>query len=137
MDFDFENTFNVEEYLYFYKDILAKRITREIDFLKQYTELNRPLEILDLACGYGRHTNILAQMGHHVTGIDSSQSFLKVAQEEAYKLGVKVNYVSHDMRNIDYNESFDRIYVLFTSIGYFDDTQNEKVFRNIFNALRP
>lgn len=138
LDFDFENTFDAEEYLYFYQDILnAERLKREIDFLIRYAELEHSLEILDLACGHGRHANVLAQMGHNVTGIDYTQDFLKIAQEEAFKLGAKVNYIHQDMRNINYNNVFDRIFALFTAIGYFDDDQNEKVFKNIFNALKP
>lgn len=137
-EFDFERTFNAEEYLYFYQDILnAERLKREIDFLIRYAELEHSLEILDLACGHGRHANVLAQMGHNVTGIDYTQDFLKIAQEEAFKLGAKVNYIHQDMRNINYNNVFDRIFALFTAIGYFDDDQNEKVFKNIFNALKP
>lgn len=87
--------------------------------------------------GHGRHANVLAQMGHNVTGIDYTQGFLKIAQEEAFKIGVKVNYIHQDMRNINYNNVFDRIFALFTAIGYFDDDQNEKIFKNIYNALKP
>ncbi len=138
LEFDFENTFNAEEYLYFYQNILtSERTKKEIDFLIKYAEIDHPLEILDLACGHGRHANVLAQLGHEVTGIDYTQEFLKIAQEEASKLGVKVNYIHMDMRKIDYSCIFDRIFVLFTAIGYFDDDQNEQVFKNIFHALKP
>lgn len=136
--FDFKNVFNAKEYLYFYQDTLnVERLKREIDFLIRYAELDNPLEILDLACGHGRHTNALAQIGHQVTGIDFNQDFLKIAQEEASKLGIKVKYIHEDMRKINYNNVFDRIFVLFTAIGYFDEDQNEEVFKNIFNALKP
>ena len=57
--------------------------------------------------------------------------------KEASQLNVIVKYIHQDMREINFQDSFDRIFVLFTSIGYFDDEQNEKVFRNIFKALRP
>lgn len=138
VEFDFEKTFDAEEYLYFYRDSLtAERLKREIDFLIKYTELDHPLEILDLACGHGRHANVLAQMGHKVTGVDSSQGFLEIAQEEASRLSIKVKYIHEDMRKIHYSNAFDRIFVLFTGIGYFDDDQNEEVFKNIFKALKP
>ena len=41
------------------------------------------------------------------------------------------------MRKLNYDHSFDRISLLFTAIGYFDDDQNEKIFRNIYKALKP
>ncbi len=135
--FDFEETFNTEEYLYFYRDFLtAERLKSEIDFLVKYAELDRPLEILDLACGHGRHANALAQLGHKVTGIDLNEGFLKIAKKEASKQNIDVNYLHEDMRNINFREAYDRIFVLFTAIGYFDDDQNEKVFKLIFNALK-
>lgn len=47
--FDFEETFNPEEYLYFYRDILTpERLKREIDFLLKYTELDKSLKFLIL-----------------------------------------------------------------------------------------
>ena len=43
LDFDFENTFDAEEYLYFYQDILSdERLKKEIDFLIKYAELDHP-----------------------------------------------------------------------------------------------
>lgn len=86
-------------------------------FLIKYAALDRPTDILDLACGHGRHANALAKLGHRVTGIDITEIFLKVAQEEAKKLAVKVNYIQQDMRDLDYKEAFDRVFVLFTAIG--------------------
>lgn len=138
MEFNFEETFNTEEYLYFYRDFLTQeRLQQEIDFLVKYAELDHPLTILDIACGHGRHANALAKAGHSVTGIDISNGFLKLAKEEAAELNVDVKYIHQDMREIDYNHCFERVFALFTSIGYFDDDQNEKVFRNIFKALKP
>lgn len=138
MEFDFEKTFNAEEYLYFYQESLtAERLKKEIDFLIRYTELDHSLEILDLACGHGRHANSLALLGHKLTGIDCNQDFLKIAHEEASNLGVNVKYIHEDMRKINYRNAFDRIFVLFTTIGYFDETQNEEVFKKIFEALKP
>ena len=102
MEFNFEETFNAEEYLYFYWDLFTQeRLKKEIDFLVKYAELDRPLEILDLACGHGRHANALAQLGHKVTGIDITDGFLKVAKEEAKQLNLDVKYIHQDMREID------------------------------------
>ncbi|PJD95028.1 MAG: hypothetical protein CK425_09795 [Parachlamydia sp.] len=86
--------------------------------------MDHPLKILDLACGHGRHANPLAKLGHRVTGIDK-------------RLGVKVDYIHADMRELDYKQIFDRIYVLFTDIGYFEEVENTLVFQKIFESLKP
>lgn len=135
---DFDETFNAEEYLYFYQTILtSERLRQEIDFLVAHAELDKPLEILDLACGHGRHANALASLGHKVTGVDINNAFLELAKREAAKLNCQVEYIQHDMRQLDCHNAFDRVFVLFTAIGYFDDDENENVFKNIFRALKP
>ena len=86
IEINFEETFNPEEYLYFYRDTLtSERLKKEINFLVKYAELDRPLEILDLACGHGRHANALAQLGHKMTGIDITDGFLKLAKKRSLK----------------------------------------------------
>lgn len=78
--FDFKEVFNPEEYLYFYQEALSsERKQKEIDFLVKYTKLDKPLKILDLACGHGRHANTFASLGHSVTGIDVTKGFLELA----------------------------------------------------------
>ncbi len=127
MEFNFKEAFNPEEYLYFYRDILThERLKKELDFLVKYTELNEPLEILDLACGHGRHANALAQLGHKVTGIDITEGFLKYAREEASKLNVEVNYINQDMKELKFNN---------TSSGRITMALNRGVFPFLFRAL--
>lgn len=130
--------FEEGEYLYFYQKVLTpERLQKEIDFLVAHTHLDRPLKILDLACGHGRHANPLAVLGHSVTGIDMTKNFLEIAKKDAQCLGVKVDYIHADMRELDYKQVFDRIYVLFTAIGYFEEVENTLVFQKIFESLKP
>lgn len=135
--FDFKEIFDAD-YLYFYEPLFTEeRLQREIQFLAQKTNLNEPKKILDLACGHGRHANRLSQMGHLVTGIDSSAVFLNLAKKKALELGLKVHYLEKDMRLIDYDNAFDRVNILFTSFGYFEDVENEKFLKKIYKALQP
>lgn len=137
-EFDFEAVFEPDDYLYFYEDALTEeRTKKEIEFLERELELDTAMEILDLACGHGRHANRLAELGYDVTGVDISQKFLEIAKEDARKKGVKVNFVKEDMRKISFKEEFDRIILLFTSFGYFEDDDNFMVLKNVSNALKP
>jgi 2-polyprenyl-3-methyl-5-hydroxy-6-metoxy-1,4-benzoquinol methylase len=70
-EFDFNAVFDVEDYMYFYSEQLTdERTEAEVSALVRLLELDSPKKILDLACGYGRHTNRLAALGHTMTGID-------------------------------------------------------------------
>lgn len=136
--FDFEAVFEPDDYLHFYRETLTEeRTKKEIEFLMNELELDRPNKILDLACGHGRHANYLAELGHHVTGVDITLGFLEIAKRDANEKGVSVKYIHSDMRKIDFKEEFDRVLLLYTSFGYFEDKDNFKVLQNVARALTP
>lgn len=137
-EFDFEAVFDVDDYLLYYGEILTDELSdRQVGFLTRELDLTAPLRILDLACGFGRHANRLAALGHEVTGIDLMPGFLEIARDDAASRGVSVTYVQGDMREIDFQEAFDLVLLLFTAFGYFDDAQNLRVLENVRRALRP
>jgi SAM-dependent methyltransferase len=138
LKFDFKAVFEPNDYLYFYQDgLTSERTEQEVNFIIKYLKLKKPMEILDLACGHGRHSNLLARCGYRITGIDITKVFLDIAKKDTEKKGVKVNYIKQDMRKISFKNKFDRVLLLFTAFGYFDDKTNLKVLRNIARALRP
>lgn len=136
--FDFEAVFQVDDYLYFYGDMLNEERTEvEVAALARLLELDRPMQILDLACGFGRHTNRLAALGHRMTGVDLMPGFLEIARQDAQRRSVQVNYQPGDMRQIQYQAEFDRVLLAFTAFGYFEDEENLLVLQNVRRALKP
>jgi SAM-dependent methyltransferase len=136
--FDLDEVFNVDDYFFAYQeDLTDERSDREVANLVNLLMLDQPMKILDLACGFGRHTNRLAALGHRVTGIDYMPGFLEIARKNAAELGLDVYYRQGDMRTVDFQEEFDRVVLLFTSFGYFEDNENEDVLRNMVKALKP
>ena len=136
--FDLDAVFEVDDYIYFYSDSLTdERSDAEVAALVKLLELDSPMKILDLACGFGRHANRLAALGHSVTGVDFMPGFLEIARKNAAEMGVEVNYRQGDMRQIEFTEVFDRVVLLFTSFGYFEDDENVRVMENIARALKP
>lgn len=132
-----EAVFEPEDYFYFYEDLLTEEQTQiEVDFIRRELDLKEPKKILDIACGYGRHANRLALYGHEVTGIDINERFLSMAREEAEKLQVKVNYIYKDIRDMDYEEEFDAVISMFTSFGYYEDEDNLKILKKVYNSLK-
>jgi SAM-dependent methyltransferase len=95
-----------------------------------------PAKILDLACGQGRHAVRLAQHGYQVVGVDTSRPFLGDAQRAADELGVTLDLVESDMREIAYEREFDGVVSFFTAWGYHDDDENQHVLQRIARSLR-
>jgi SAM-dependent methyltransferase len=136
-EFDVKAVFDVDDYLYFYSESLTdERTEEEVSALVRLLELDTPMKILDLACGFGRHTNRLAALGHSMTGIDLTPGFLEIARQEAINRNIEVIYQLGDMCNIKFENEFDRVMLLFTAFGYFSDDVNLQVLINMRNALQ-
>lgn len=137
IEFDFDAVFEADDYLYFYQESLSEERSQiEVQALVDLIKLEEPMKILDLACGFGRHSNRLAALGHDVTGIDLYSDFLDIARKDAKEKNIHVNYLKGDMRTIKYMEQFDRVLLLFTAFGYFDDETNQLVLANVNRALK-
>jgi SAM-dependent methyltransferase len=138
LEFDFESVFQVDDYMYYYRDLLTDEVTdRQVAALVEMLQLGHPLRMLDLACGYGRHANRLASLGHHLVAIDLMDGFLEIARHDAQERNLQVDYCQGDMRKIDFNQEFDRVLLLFTAFGYFSDEENLDVLSRIHRALKP
>lgn len=136
--FDLNSVFDVDDYLFVYEDDLTEaRADSEIAMWTKLLHMNPPMKILDLACGFGRHSNRLAASGYEVTGVDYMPGFLAIARQVANRLGVRVEYQQGDMRRIDFVDQFDRALLLFTSFGYFNDEENLRVLKNMVHSLKP
>jgi SAM-dependent methyltransferase len=112
----------------------------ECDFIERTLKppSKKDYKILDLCCGYGRITNLLAQRGYNITGLDLNQYFLELAKEEACKQGLDINWVKSDMRDIPFENTFEAVINMFTSFGYLSsDKEDEKVIQAVYRALKP
>jgi SAM-dependent methyltransferase len=90
--------------------------------------------ILDLACGKGRHSLFLHQMGFQVTGLDLSPQ--SIAHAKLYS-EQGLNFEVGDMRHWRNLNHFDYILNLFTSFGYFDtDEENVQVLQSVADNLK-
>jgi SAM-dependent methyltransferase len=134
---DLEAVFEPDDYLYFYYDGLSGEQNKtEVDFMVRELDLKKPMKLLDVACGYGRHANKLAALGHNVTGVDITRGFIEMARKDAKEMGVDAEYVLKDMRDIDFSREFDRVISMSGSFGYFCDRENLKVLENVARALK-
>ncbi len=94
--------------------------------------------VLDLACGTGTVSLLLADRGYQVIGVDQSAEMLAVAERKAQAAGHDIYWCQGDMRELDLNEEFDCAICLHDSLNYMliaDDLK--KVFTGLAEHLRP
>lgn len=101
--------------------------------ITDYLDLNKEKHILDLACGKGRHALFLNTLGYRVTGLDLSENSIRIASKSANN---RLHFDVHDMREVYNENTFDAVFNLFTSFGYFDSqSDNLKVLTSIHEML--
>jgi SAM-dependent methyltransferase len=132
----FEEVFD-EDYLRTLPFMRADQTLREVEFISDTLRLGAGDEVLDVACGYGRHAIELVQRGVNVTGLDLSLPLLIRAADEAQRRGLSVNFVHADMREMAFERQFDGAYSMLTSFGYFDEETNLRVAERVARALKP
>ena len=131
----YRHWFNSPYYHKLYFDRDEKEASHFIQRLLQH--LNPPAEsrLLDVACGKGRHSKILAASGFDVTGIDISEYSISEAKKEASD---KLQFYVHDMRLPFWVNYFDYAFNFFTSFGYFRTRrEHDDAVRTIVNSLTP
>lgn len=135
--FDFDALFD-EDYLYFYGPLLEACSDGDAEVIWRLLGIEPGLEVLDCACGHGRIARRLAARGARVTGLDATPLFLQRARSDAAAAGVEVRYERGDMRALPFAAaSFDRVVSFFTSFGYFSESENRGVLREMCRVLRP
>ncbi len=112
---------------------------KEVDFLIRTMGLTGKERILDLACGFGRHSLAFAERGYDVTGVDFTAVFIEDARKTAVERGLSVEFILADIREVDFHEEFDVVLNLADgAVGYLEnDAENLKIFDVIARALKP
>ncbi|MFC6095040.1 SAM-dependent methyltransferase [Flavobacterium qiangtangense] len=128
----FASWFDSPYYHILYKDRDYAEAQVFMDNITQYLNLPDDAKILDLACGKGRHSIYLNELGYDVTGADLSENSIKEASKHSND---KLHFEVHDMR-IPFEQKFDAIFNLFTSFGYFEnDADNLTTLKAIQESL--
>lgn len=126
-----------EGYLVEKKQTLSQRTNTEVDGIIKLLKLKRGASILDIPCGYGRHSIALAKRGFKITGSDINNYHLKSARNDAEKESAEVKFVKENMLDIKYKSQFDAVINMFYSFGFFEkEEDNFKVLQNFLKALR-
>jgi len=116
----FSSWFDTPYYHILYKERNCTEAQLFMDNITNYLNLPENAKVLDLACGKGRHSIYLNQLGFDVLGADLSENSIAEATENANDT---LHFKVHDMRE-PFEEKYDAIFNLFTSFGYFENDED-------------
>lgn len=87
--------------------------------------------LLDLGCGPGLYTSLLADKGYTVIGIDFNNASIKYAIEKRKDIVyISGNYIT------DYPEGkYDAIIMIYCDLGTHSDNERNQLLKNIYHSL--
>ena len=93
-------------------------------------------KVLDVGCGTGEHTILLARLGYDVRGIDFAPHAVEHARANAVQKGGDARFEVADAMNLGYESAYDTI-VDSALFHIFDDSDRPKYLRSLHAACRP
>ena len=95
------------------------------------------LAILDLGCGPGLYTEIFAEKGHKVTGIDISKNSIEYAKKSAENKKLDITYLNSSYLEVDLkSDKYDLVVLIYTDLGVLTPTERESLLEMIFRILK-
>jgi ubiquinone/menaquinone biosynthesis C-methylase UbiE len=94
-------------------------------------------KVLDLGCGLGRHSILLAANGFSVEAFDLSQEALEKFRDKIKNRNLKIKLKFGDMLDLPYKENTFDCLLAFHAIQHTDLKGLRKVVENIYRTLKP
>jgi len=131
-----------------YHDLAASydRLTTDVDyeatvgFYKEILRIEgvRPRSAVDLACGTGSVSLLLAQMGLQVTGVDMSEEMLTVAFQKAQEQELDIRFVCQRLEELVLPRGVDLAVCALDSLDYITDPEVcRQAIRRVYKVLNP
>ena len=94
--------------------------------------------VLDLGCGTGTMTELLAGYGYDMIGVDNSEDMLELAMEKRIASGHDILYLLQDMREFELYGTVRAVVSVCDSVNYITEPEElREVFRLVNNYLDP
>ena len=94
--------------------------------------------VLDLGCGTGNMTELLAEAGYDMIGADNAEEMLEIAMEKRDRSGHDILYLLQDIREFELYGTVRAVISVCDSVNYITKPEElQEVFRLVNNYLDP
>ena len=122
----------------FWRQSVSSGMTEdEVDFLEATLQRPGGSRFLDVPCGFGRHSLLLAARGYRMAGVDISEDSIREAQASAATGGLDIELRLGDMRELAWGAQFDGAFCMGNSFGFLDYVGTREFVRAVALSLKP
>ncbi|MFH0988422.1 MAG: class I SAM-dependent methyltransferase [bacterium] len=117
-----------------------QRFIKERPFFRLFVERYRIQKALDLGCGTGFHTLLLAQLGVIMTGVDVSEEMIAIAEKHSKNLGLKATFIHSTLQHVNgvVRKQFDAVFILGNTLPHLHPAQElVEVLHSLRNLIKP
>ena len=119
-----------------WRSIIPDKLTqKEIDFILAYFELQPGDKVLDMMCGYGRHSIVLAQRGFRVTAVDNLPSYIEEINEKAARDKLPITTFCRDVVTFQANSEHKLALCMGNSLNFYGEADLKKFLKNVHASL--
>jgi cyclopropane fatty-acyl-phospholipid synthase-like methyltransferase len=106
-------------------------------WIMAYAPANDFPKLLDIGCGTGTMSMLLAQAGYAVSAVDLSEEMLAIAAERTQAMGLSIPFTAMSMSELQGFSDFDVAIIPIDSLNYVRETKDVvKTFEGVFAALK-
>lgn len=121
-----------------WKSIIPDELTvKEIGFMIPYFNLGAGSRVLDLMCGYGRHTLALGRQQISVTAVDNLPEYIREIEEAAAAEQLPVEAICSGVLDFTGTGSYDLALCMGNSLNFFNAADTTRLLKNTASLLKP
>lgn len=109
----------------------------EVLFILEKTALPPGAGVLDVPCGFGRHTLALAERGYAVTGVDISETYIRQLSAEVETRNLPVRLIHGDALRVPLGGPYDAVICMGNSFGYAPEPVMRRLLRRLGAVTKP
>jgi len=131
------NSFFDGHYKDIWRQIFPEKTTKaEVDFIVEEAKLDSSSKVLDLMCGYGRHSLELARRKINVTAVDNLPDYINEIQEKTRSEKLSLQCICIDVLEMEIDQEYDAVICMGNSLQFFNEEDVIRLLSNISEHLK-
>ena len=132
------STFFDGYYKKIWRHIFPEKTTlAEVDFIIDDGKLFPGNSVLDIMCGYGRHSLELSRRGLKVTAVDNLSEYIDEIKEKALSEKLEIHAICSDVLEMQIESTYDVVICMGNSLQFFNEQETLQLLSILRNHLRP